>query len=126
TGAVEAVTVRYARQDVHGVVGHGDRAAVTEHDHVVAYRAGRVGDGANLVHALLQRLRRLCADGPARGHAHMGDHDVGTRRRHLPRLLGIEHVGCGEEVERVGGGYHLHFQPVAHASLLEALPHGAV
>ena len=41
-------------------------------------------------------------------------------------LVGVEDVGRGQEVERVGGGDHVDLEAVAHAGLLEGGAHGAV
>src|SRR5215468_10345216 len=44
-GAVEAVAVRAMFQDVRGILRHGDRAAVAEHDDVLAHGPCRCGPG---------------------------------------------------------------------------------
>ena len=56
----------------------------------------------------------------------MGDDDVGAGLRHGARLVGVEDIGRGQQVELVRRGDHVDLQPEAHAGLLETLPHGAV
>ena len=56
----------------------------------------------------------------------VADDDVGPGARHRLRLLLVEHVGRGEEVQLVGGADHVDLEPVAHAGLLEVGAEDAV
>ena len=56
----------------------------------------------------------------------MGDDDVGAGAGHGARLLGVEDIGRGQEVQLVGLADHVDLEPEAHAGLLEALAHDAV
>src|SRR5262245_8583346 len=68
-GAVEAMTLPAALQDLPRVGRPRDRSAVAEHDDVPVHRARSRRPGFDQRHALVQRDRRLCADGAAGGES---------------------------------------------------------
>src|SRR5215510_16014360 len=97
-GSVEAVAVRAMLQDVGGVLRHGDRAAMTECDHVLARVARRRRPGVDARHAVGERQRRLGANGTARGETEMADDDVGASLGHRLGLALGEYIRCGQEI----------------------------
>ena len=56
----------------------------------------------------------------------MRDDDVGAGLGHRDRLVRVEDVGRGQEVELAGLADHVDLEAKAHAGLLEALAHRAV
>ena len=56
----------------------------------------------------------------------MRDDDVGAGLGHGARLVRVEHIGRGQQVELVRLGDHVDLEPKAHAGLLETLAHRAV
>ena len=48
-GTVKAVAAVGVAQDIPGIIGHGDRAAVAEHDDIGAKGAGGGGHGAGFI-----------------------------------------------------------------------------
>src|SRR5262245_8979440 len=92
-GTVEAVTLPTALQDVPRVGRPRDRPAVAENDHFPVHRARRRRPGVDQRHALVQRDRRLCADGAAGGEPEVTNDDVRARLGHVDGVLLREHVG---------------------------------
>src|SRR5262245_29357824 len=118
-GAGKAVAPPAIAQDVARVRRARDGPDVAEHDDVGVHRAGRLGPGVDLAHAVLERYRGLRADGTARGEPEMADHDVGARLGHVPCGLLGEDVRRRQQVEGARGSDHLDLEGVAHARLLE-------
>ena len=83
-------------ENVTGVIGHGDGAAVAEDDDVGADGAGGGGDGGDLGGALVERFGGDGADGAAGGDAHVGDDDVGARIRGMFTLTNVEEKSLGQ------------------------------
>src|SRR6266851_3107337 len=83
----EAVAIGAAVDHVGRVGRLGDRAAMAEHDYILARAAGRGGPVVDPPDAIVERQRRLRTDCAARGQAHVADDDVGARLGHVARLL---------------------------------------
>src|SRR5882757_1138670 len=125
-GAEEPGHALGAGQDVLGVLGVGDRAAVAQDDDVPADGCRGVADGLDPGEALLQRGSGPRADGAGGGQPHVGDDDVGAGVRHRLGLLLVEDVRGGDEVDPVGLADHVDLKGVGHAGLFEVLPEVAV
>ena len=83
---------------------------------------GGVRQRLHLDGSLLQRQGGLRSDGSGRGQPHVGHQDVSPGAGHIPRLLLVEHVGRGEQVQLVGHADHVDLRAVAHPSLLQVRP----
>ncbi len=92
---------------------------MAKHDDVLAQTLRRSGPLIDVRHAIRQLEAGFGTDRPARGQSHVTDDEVGTGFRHVPRLLGVEHVGRCQEVEPIGGLDQVHLEAVAHAGLLK-------
>src|SRR4051794_8716542 len=78
TCPVKAVADAAMLQDIARVVRPRDRAAMAQHDDVLAYRKGGIGNGVDFANAVGQRFGGSSADAAAGGDAHMRDDDVRT------------------------------------------------
>ena len=92
---------------------------MAEHDHVLARAPGRFGPVVDARDAIVERQHRLRADRTPHGQAHMADDDVGARLGHFARLLGLEDVGRGQQIEPVRSPDQVDLRPEAHAGLLQ-------
>mmetsp|Transcript_26439 Transcript_26439/g.61680 ORF Transcript_26439/g.61680 Transcript_26439/m.61680 type:complete len:406 (-) Transcript_26439:1383-2600(-) len=124
--AVEAVHVGRTRLHVLGVLGHRDRPAVREHEHMRVDLKRGVGDLLHARHRLVERERRACTDRSFGGEPHVGDDDVCPGGRHLPRLAHVESVGRRQQAESTREADHVDLEAVRHAGLLEVLPEDTV
>ncbi len=113
-------------QDVLGVLGLGDRAAVAQGDDVRLDRRGRVADRLDQLGRLLEGEGRRGPDRALRGQPHVGHDHVRAGLRHRARLVGVEDVRRRQEAGGMGGPDHVDLEAVAHARLFEVLAELAV
>src|SRR5687768_10419533 len=97
---------------------------MTENDDVRLDGDGGVPNVLNQVRTFIQTFTRILgpgSDGTARGEGHMGPDDVSASLRHSTSLIGGEDIGGGEHPHLVGKPYHISFDLVRHARLLQPL-----
>ena len=102
-GAEETGDAVGVREDVLGVLGLGDRAAVAEDDDVRADADGRRRASPGRARADSSSVSAVLAPiDPLVVRPRCGDEHVGAGLGHRPGLVGVEDVGAGQQVE-LGG-----------------------
>ncbi len=120
-GAKESADALGPAEDVLNIVRLGNRAAVTKNQNLRADGDGCFPDGLNAVNRLIESDGCPGADRPFCGQSHVRDQKVCACFCHGLRLVFIEDIRAGEQVQVMRSSNHLDFLGVSHAGFLEAL-----
>ena len=124
--AEEAVDAGNVLDNVGCVLRLGDGAAVADNHGLRVDVVNCLNDALDDLNTIVEGARGFCADGAARGEAHVGNDDIGACLGHVNGLLLIEYVGAGEHIELMRLGDHLDLKVVAHAGFFQVLAEHAV
>src|ERR1700753_888330 len=120
-GAKKSGDALRSAQDVLDVVRLSDGAAMAQDQNVGAHGDCCLLDGLNTGHRLIEGDGSPGADGSFRGETHVCNQQVRAGLRHVPRLLFIEDIRAGEQIECMRACNHLHFQGVSHSGFFQIL-----
>jgi hypothetical protein len=108
------------------VIGFGDRAAVADHQHVRIDGSARVANRLYALGGYLQRESSSSANGAFGRQAHMGDEYIGAGLGHQVRLILVEDIRAGKQIQPARQSNHLDLETIAHARFFQILPEYAI